>query len=141
VTIKYVDGKAHSIDTVVLSTQHAPEMTLEAIREAAIEEIIKPVLPKELIKGNIKFLVNPTGRFVIGGPQGELRSDWTQDYCGHLRWCSAPRRRRFLRQGSIKGGSFCCLCRPLCRQEYCCSRFGIQMPDPDFLCDRRGRTY
>lgn len=71
VTIKYVDGKPHSIDTVVLSTQHAPEMTLEAIREAAIEEIIKPVLPKELIKGNIKFLVNPTGRFVIGGPQGD----------------------------------------------------------------------
>jgi S-adenosylmethionine synthetase len=71
VTIKYVDGKAHSIDTVVLSTQHAPEMSLEDIREAAIEEIIKPVLPKELIKGNIKFLVNPTGRFVIGGPQGD----------------------------------------------------------------------
>jgi S-adenosylmethionine synthetase len=71
VTVKYVDGKAHSIDTVVLSTQHAPEMTLEAIREAAIEDIIMPVLPKELIKGNIKFLVNPTGRFVIGGPQGD----------------------------------------------------------------------
>ncbi len=71
VTIRYVDGKPHSIDTVVLSTQHAPEMTLEAIREAAIEEIIKPVLPKELIKGDIKFLVNPTGRFVVGGPQGD----------------------------------------------------------------------
>ena len=71
VTIKYVDGKAHSIDTVVLSTQHAPEMSLEAIREAAIEDIILPVLPKELVKGDIKFLVNPTGRFVIGGPQGD----------------------------------------------------------------------
>ncbi|HEX5362673.1 MAG TPA: methionine adenosyltransferase [Gallionella sp.] len=71
VTIKYVDGKPFCIDTVVLSTQHAPEMTLEQIREAAIEEIIKPVLPKELIKGDIKFLVNPTGRFVIGGPQGD----------------------------------------------------------------------
>src|SRR5512140_1242311 len=71
VTVKYVDGKPHSIDTVVLSTQHAPEMTLEQIREAAIEEIIKPVLPKDLIKGNINFLVNPTGRFVIGGPQGD----------------------------------------------------------------------
>ncbi|MDD4962669.1 MAG: methionine adenosyltransferase [Gallionella sp.] len=71
VTIRYVDGKPHSIDTVVLSTQHAPEMTLEAIREAAIEEIIKPLLPAELIKGNINFLVNPTGRFVIGGPQGD----------------------------------------------------------------------
>ena len=71
VTIRYVDGKPHSIDTVVLSTQHAPEMTLAAIREAAIEEIIKPMLPKELIKGGIKYLVNPTGRFVIGGPQGD----------------------------------------------------------------------
>ncbi len=71
VTIRYVDGKPHSIDTVVLSTQHAPEMTLEAIREAAIEEIIKPMLPTELIKGNINYLVNPTGRFVIGGPQGD----------------------------------------------------------------------
>ena len=71
VTIKYVDGKPYCIDTVLLSTQHAPEMTLEQIREAAIEEIIKPVLPSELIKGDIKFLVNPTGRFVIGGPQGD----------------------------------------------------------------------
>ena len=71
VTIRYVDGKPHSIDTVVLSTQHAPEMTQAAIREAAIEEIIKPMLPKELIKGNINYLINPTGRFVIGGPQGD----------------------------------------------------------------------
>ncbi len=71
VTIRYVDDKPHSIDTVVLSTQHAPEMTLEQIREAAIEEIIKPMLPKELIKGKINYLVNPTGRFVVGGPQGD----------------------------------------------------------------------
>jgi len=71
VTIRYVDGKPDAIDTVVLSTQHAPEMSLEAIREATIEEIIKPVLPKDLIKGDIKYLVNPTGRFVVGGPQGD----------------------------------------------------------------------
>ncbi|MDO8369632.1 MAG: methionine adenosyltransferase [Candidatus Nitrotoga sp.] len=71
VTIRYVDGKPHSIDTVLLSTQHAPEMLLETIREAVIEDIIKPVLPQELIKGDIKYLVNPTGRFVIGGPQGD----------------------------------------------------------------------
>jgi S-adenosylmethionine synthetase len=71
VTIRYVDGKPHSIDTVVLSTQHSPDISLEALREATIEEIIKPVLPKELIKGDIKFLVNPTGRFVVGGPQGD----------------------------------------------------------------------
>lgn len=71
VTVQYIDGKPHKIDTVLVSTQHAPEMSLEAIREATIEEIIKPMLPKELIKGEIKFLVNPTGRFVIGGPQGD----------------------------------------------------------------------
>ncbi|ALS59890.1 methionine adenosyltransferase [Pandoraea norimbergensis] len=71
VTIKYENGRPHSIDTVVLSTQHSPDIGLEALREAVIEEIIKPVLPAELIKGDIKFLVNPTGRFVIGGPQGD----------------------------------------------------------------------
>jgi S-adenosylmethionine synthetase len=71
VTIKYVDDKPFSIDTVVLSTQHSPDITLEQIREAVIEEVIKPVLPKELIKGDIKYLVNPTGRFVIGGPHGD----------------------------------------------------------------------
>ncbi|CAH1904323.1 methionine adenosyltransferase [Candidatus Nitrotoga sp. HW29] len=71
VTIRYEDGKPNSIDTVLLSTQHSPEMSLETIREAVIEDIIKPVLPQELIKGDIKYLVNPTGRFVIGGPQGD----------------------------------------------------------------------
>lgn len=71
VTVRYVDGKPHAIDTIVLSTQHSPEMSLENIREAVIEDIIKPVIPKELIKGDIKYLVNPTGRFVIGGPQGD----------------------------------------------------------------------
>jgi len=71
VTIKYVDGKPYCIDTVVLSTQHSPDISLEDLREATIEQIIKPVLPKELIKGDIKYLVNPTGRFVVGGPQGD----------------------------------------------------------------------
>lgn len=69
VTLQYVDGKPYKIDTVLVSTQHAPEMTLAAIREATIEEIIKPLLPQELIKGDIKYLVNPTGRFVVGGPK------------------------------------------------------------------------
>jgi S-adenosylmethionine synthetase len=70
VTFRYVDGKPHSIDTVVLSTQHAPEMTQEQIREAVIEEIIKPALPGHFLQ-DTKYLVNPTGRFVIGGPQGD----------------------------------------------------------------------
>jgi len=71
VTIKYVDGRPAEIDTVVLSTQHSPEMSHKDIEEAVIEQIIKPVLPKEMIGKNIRYLVNPTGRFVIGGPQGD----------------------------------------------------------------------
>jgi S-adenosylmethionine synthetase len=70
VTLKYVDGVPVAIDTVVLSTQHSPEMEHKAIEEAAIEEIIKPVVPQEWLK-NTRYLINPTGRFVIGGPQGD----------------------------------------------------------------------
>jgi len=70
VTLRYVDGKPVSIDTIVLSTQHSPEMQHKAIEEAAIEEIIRPVVPKEWLK-NTRYLINPTGRFVIGGPQGD----------------------------------------------------------------------
>jgi S-adenosylmethionine synthetase len=71
VTLRYVDGKPDSIDTVVVSTQHAPEMQHKQIEEAVIEQIIKPVLPKHMVKGTIRYLVNPTGKFVIGGPQGD----------------------------------------------------------------------
>ena len=70
VTFRYVDGKPVSIDTVVLSTQHSPDITQEQIREAVIEEIIKPALPAHFLQ-DTKYLVNPTGRFVIGGPQGD----------------------------------------------------------------------
>tara|TARA_B110000971_G_scaffold172595_1_gene177494 strand:+ start:878 stop:2032 length:1155 start_codon:yes stop_codon:yes gene_type:complete len=71
VTVEYKDKVPTRVDTVVLSTQHSPDISLEHLREAVIEEIINPIIPKELIKGDIKFLINPTGRFVIGGPQGD----------------------------------------------------------------------
>jgi len=75
VTIKYIDGKPHCIDTVLLSTQHSPEFSppekQKTLHEALIEDIIKPMLPKELIKGDIKYLINPTGCFEIGGPHGD----------------------------------------------------------------------
>jgi S-adenosylmethionine synthetase len=71
VTIRYMNGKPDSIETVVLSTQHSPDVSLEDIREAVVENIIKPVLPRNLVKGKINYLVNPTGRFVVGGPQGD----------------------------------------------------------------------
>jgi S-adenosylmethionine synthetase len=70
VTLKYVNGKPVAIDTIVLSTQHAPEIDHKQIEEASIEMIIKPVVPAEWLQ-NTRYLVNPTGRFVIGGPQGD----------------------------------------------------------------------
>ena len=71
VTVKYVDGKPSEIDTIVLSTQHHPDVEHKHIEQAVIEEIIKPVLAGQTLAKNIKYLVNPTGRFVIGGPQGD----------------------------------------------------------------------
>ena len=71
VTLRYSNGRPESIETVVLSTQHAPGVTHKQIEEAVIEQIIKPVLPKTMVKGKINFLVNPTGAFEIGGPKGD----------------------------------------------------------------------
>ncbi|QEA13667.1 methionine adenosyltransferase [Comamonas flocculans] len=76
VTMRYIDGKVHSIDTVVLSTQHSPDQSETPTKmkasfiEAVVEQIIKPVLPAEWLK-DTKYLINPTGRFVTGGPQGD----------------------------------------------------------------------
>ena len=70
-SVRYVDGRPVSIDTVVVSTQHDPDVSHAQISEAVIEEVIKPVVPKELLTGNTRFLVNPTGRFVVGGPHGD----------------------------------------------------------------------
>jgi S-adenosylmethionine synthetase len=71
VSVRYVDGKPHHIDTVVISTQHREDISREPLIEAVVEEIVKPVLPKEMITRDTKYLINPTGRFVIGGPQGD----------------------------------------------------------------------
>ena len=70
-SVKYVDSKPTFIDTVVVSTQHNPDVSHAQISEAVIEEIIKPVLPKELLNEKTRYLVNPTGRFVVGGPHGD----------------------------------------------------------------------
>ena len=71
VSVRYVNGKPAHIDTVVLSTQHNPEISHAQLTEAVIEEIIKPVLPKDMLNGDTRYLVNPTGRFVVGGPMGD----------------------------------------------------------------------
>ncbi|MGE7272692.1 methionine adenosyltransferase [Brevibacillus panacihumi] len=71
VTVEYDGDKPVRIDTIVISTQHAPETTLEQIKNDLMELVIKPVVPAELIDGETKYFINPTGRFVIGGPQGD----------------------------------------------------------------------
>ncbi len=71
VSVRYVNGKPHHIATVVISTQHAEDISHEPLSEGVIEEIVKPVLPKNLISKETRYLINPTGRFVIGGPLGD----------------------------------------------------------------------
>jgi len=71
VTVEYVDGKPSRIDTIVISSQHSPEIDGATIRKDIIEQVILPTVPKELMDGKINIYVNPTGRFVIGGPQGD----------------------------------------------------------------------
>ncbi|MCR4780895.1 MAG: methionine adenosyltransferase [Ruminiclostridium sp.] len=71
VTVEYIDGKPARVDTVVISSQHKASAGLEQIRKDVIEKIIKPTIPAELLDENTKYFVNPTGRFVVGGPQGD----------------------------------------------------------------------
>ena len=71
VTIEYENGTPLRVDTVVVSTQHKPDVTHEQIREAVIEEVIKKVIPLDMIDGDTKYYINPTGKFVVGGPMGD----------------------------------------------------------------------
>ncbi|MBQ7356204.1 MAG: methionine adenosyltransferase [Clostridia bacterium] len=71
VTVEYVDGKPKRVDTIVVSTQHAPEVSAEEIRRDIVDKVILPIVPRELLDGKVNIYVNPTGRFVIGGPQGD----------------------------------------------------------------------
>ncbi len=71
VTVEYEDGKPVRIDTVLIAAQHAPEVDMKKIHQEIVEKVIIPILPEDLVDDKIKFYVNPTGRFVIGGPQGD----------------------------------------------------------------------
>ena len=87
VTVEYRDGRPVRIDAVVISTQHAPEVSYEELRDFIIEENVKKVLPAELIDGDTRFFINPTGRFVVGGPMGDCgltgRKIIVDTYGGH----------------------------------------------------------
>ena len=117
VTMRYVDGRPVSVETVVLSTQHAPEMSegdkmKPEFVQAVIDKIVRPVFPPEMLK-DTKFLINPTGRFVVGGPQGDCgltgRKIIVDTYGGAALTAAVPSPVR-----SYKGGPLCGLCLPLC---------------------------
>ncbi|AGL03587.1 methionine adenosyltransferase [Desulfoscipio gibsoniae] len=71
VTVEYEDGRPVRLDTIIVSTQHSPRVGLDVIREEIIEKVVKPVVPREMIDTATRYLINPTGRFVVGGPQGD----------------------------------------------------------------------
>ena len=71
VTIEYIDGKPRRVDTIVVSTQHSPDVSYDDLKAAVIKEVIKKVIPEDMMDGDTKFFINPTGRFVIGGPMGD----------------------------------------------------------------------
>lgn len=71
VSIQYIDDKPTKIDTVVISTQHDPDVSYDDLKESVIEEVVKPILPPDLLDGKTRYLINPTGRFVVGGPMGD----------------------------------------------------------------------
>ncbi len=71
VTVEYEDGKPVRVDAVVVSSQHSPEVSMEQLRKDILEYVIKPIVPEDMLDENTKYYINPTGRFVIGGPQGD----------------------------------------------------------------------
>ena len=101
VTIEYVDHQPTRVDTVVVSTQHTPDIAYNDLKESIIEQVIKPVIPTEMIDQKTNFYVNPTGRFVVGGPMGDCgltgRKIIVDTYGGQGSW-----GRLFFRQGSLK---------------------------------------
>ena len=137
VTVEYDEnGKPARLDAVVLSTQHDPDVTQEQIHEDIKKHVFDAILPQELVDENTKFFVNPTGRFVIGGPHGDSgltgRKIIVDTYGGYAR------HGGFLRKRLHKSRPFCSLCSTLRSKEYRSSRTGRQMRDPALLCDRCG---
>ena len=136
VTISYENGMPRRVDTVVVSTQHTPDVTQEEIRDAVVDLVIKEVIPEEMLDDDTKYFINPTGRFVVGGPMGDCGVR-PQNHCRHLRRTGEPWRGLLFRQGSFQGGPE----RQLHGQTHCKKHrgrgTGPQVRGTDRLCHRR----
>lgn len=126
VSVVYEEGVPKRIDTVVVSTQHSPDISMSQLREEVMNKVIKPVCGS-WIDIKTKFLVNPTGRFVIGGPPRRHGLDRQKDNCRYVRWHGQTWGRGIFRQGPIQGGQVCMLHGKVCRKERSCGRSSRQM--------------
>ena len=125
VTVEYDEaGIPHRLDAVVLSTQHDPDVTQEQIHDDIKKYVLEPIIPTELVDENTKFFINPTGRFVIGGPHGDSgvtgRKIIVDTYGGMARHGGGA----FFWKRLYESRSFCILCCSLCCEEYCGCRSG-----------------
>ena len=125
VTVEYAEvGKPTRVDAVVISTQHDEDVTNEQLRAEIEKNVIRAVIPAELLDANTKFHINPTGRFVIGGPMGDSGLTGTQDHRRYLRRHGTSWWRSIFRQGRDQGGPFRGLHGALCSEEHCGRRPG-----------------
>lgn len=122
VTVEYDDGKPSRLDAVVLSTQHDPDITQEQIHEDIKREVFDKILPADMVDDETKFFINPTGRFVIGGPHGDAgltgRKIIVDTYGGYARHGGGA----FSGKDCTKSRPFCSLRSTLCSEEHCSSR-------------------
>jgi S-adenosylmethionine synthetase len=124
VTVEYDGDKVSRVDTILISTQHDEDVTQEQIKKDIIKYVINPIIPDSLVDDKTKYYVNPTGRFVIGGPNGDSGLTGEKNHRRHLRRIFQTRRRRFLRQRPDKGRPFCSLRGQICSEEHRSSRPG-----------------
>ena len=141
VTIRY-DGEHRvlGVDTVVVSTQHSADVSHKKLKEAVMEEVIKPVVPQRLLSRKTKYFINPDRPLRGRRPHGRLGPHRPQDHRRHLRRHGPARRRRLLRQGSVEGRSLGLLLRALHRQERGRGQAGAPLRGAAGLCHRRGAS-
>lgn len=142
VTVEYDEnGKPIHLNAVVLSTQHDPDVTQEQIHEDIKKYVFDEVLPKELVNEKTQFFINPTGRFVVGGPHGDSgltgRKIIVDTYGGYARHGGGA----FSGKDCTKVDPFRSLCSKICCKEHCGSRTCRQVRNPAFLCYRCSTSY